>query len=273
MLLQMLRSVFSPRQRAEVAPAPEEYAHETLQKLAAVHQKAPMDFHSRLLHGDLRVGDQGLIEFTHGCETSASSIVPPLKVLHRQLATYFLARYYVHCQGLDGLRAECGVFSGMSALVMCRAARSANPGYDGLDLHLLDSFEGLSASTGEDRVATRESSTVASAGSLSADIRIARQTLREFPGVAFHKGWIPGVFGELPDARWSFAHFDVDLYEPTRASLEYFWPRLVRGGVVICDDYGAPLFPGAHRAWDEYFGERKLPYVVLPTGQSVAVKE
>ena len=47
----------------------------------------------------------------------------------------------------------------------------------------------------------------------------------------------------------SFVHLDVDLYEPTRACLDYFLPRLSPGGFVICDDYGAPTFPGAARAW------------------------
>ena len=67
-------------------------------------------------------------------------------------------------------------------------------------------------------------------------------------------------------------HIDVDLYEPTRGCLEYFYPRLVEGGVMICDDYGAPLYPGAHKAWDEYCGQNDIAYVVLDTGQSVLIK-
>ena len=42
--------------------------------------------------------------------------------------------------------------------------------------------------------------------------------------------------------------------------------------MIVCDDYSAPLFPGAHRAWDEFCAEHDLPYVVLDTGQSVIVK-
>jgi hypothetical protein len=47
----------------------------------------------------------------------------------------------------------------------------------------------------------------------------------------------------------------------------------VPGGVIICDDYGAPTFPGAERAWDRFCGERGLPFVVLPSGQSILLRE
>ena len=68
---------------------------------------------------------------------------------------------------------------------------------------------------------------------------------------------------QRPQTRVALLHVDVDLYEPTLAALEAFYPHVVRGGVVILDDYGA--FPGANRAIEEYFGARgpeirKLPY-------------
>jgi hypothetical protein len=68
-------------------------------------------------------------------------------------------------------------------------------------------------------------------------------------------------------------HLDVDLYEPTLACLEYFYSRLAAGGVIICDDYGAPLFPGARRAWDEFCARHDVPFIVLDTGQSVILKQ
>ena len=44
------------------------------------------------------------------------------------------------------------------------------------------------------------------------------------------------------------------------------------GGVIVCDDYGALLFPGARRAWDQYCEQNGLHFVVLDTGQSVILK-
>ena len=45
-------------------------------------------------------------------------------------------------------------------------------------------------------------------------------------------------------------HLDTDWYESTRHSLEHLYPRLVRGGILIIDDYGA--WQGCQRAVDEY---------------------
>jgi O-methyltransferase len=80
------------------------------------------------------------------------------------------------------------------------------------------------------------------------------------------------VFEQLPGRRWAFVHIDVDLYEPTLASLEYFHPLLCEGGVIVCDDYMAPLFPGAQRAWDRFCNSRGVPFIVPDTGQSVMLK-
>ena len=96
-----------------------------------------------------------------------------------------------------------------------------------------------------------------------------RGVFHDFPGVRFHRGFIPQVLSQLPDTRWAFAHIDVDLHEPTLASLEYFYPRMVKGGVIVCDDYGSKLFPGARKAWESYCGENAIAFVTLETGQSV----
>ena len=109
-------------------------------------------------------------------------------------------------------------------------------------------------------------------GALAAPIEIVRHTMREFPAVQIHQGWIPEVFAVLTEPRWAFVHIDVDLAAPTRACLEYFYPRLAPSGVIICDDYGAPLFPGAARAWDDFCEEHEVPFVVHDTGQSVILK-
>jgi O-methyltransferase len=37
---------------------------------------------------------------------------------------------------------------------------------------------------------------------------------------------------------FKFCHIDVDVFEGARAVTEWVWPRLVRGGVLVYDDYG-----------------------------------
>ena len=84
---------------------------------------------------------------------------------------------------------------------------------------------------------------------------------------------IPDRFPDVADREFRFVHIDVDLYEPTLDSLAFFYPRLVTGGILLCDDYGFTTCPGARRAFDEMVHEWGLGGVIeLPTGQGFVVK-
>jgi hypothetical protein len=276
-LLRFLRSL-SGRPGGGAQPQLHEYPEERLARLKRAHERAPVDRHLDIIYSTLRVGGQPLNEFMHRCLADSRVESPPLKAFHRPLASFFLAQYFLHALDIEGERAECGVFFGTSALLLCRAAGAKIPGYTGSGLHLIDSFAGLSEPSPADgysirgRGANEAGRATRPKGWLAAPIDEARATLKDYPGVSFHPGWIPQVLSALPEARWSFVHLDLDLYEPTLGSLEYFYPRLAAGGVIICDDYGAPLFPGAHRAWDQFCDDNGIAYVVLDTGQSVILK-
>ena len=280
MILNLLKSMLRARGGAAVANDEREFPDERLRTIRKAQARAPRDQHLRILYDDMHVGPHPIAELAERCVSDASSQTPPLKAFHRPLASYFLARYFLYSLALDGARAECGVFSGASALLMCRAASTRAADFDGTGLHLIDSFSGISGPHPEDLVPVRSADGHGSAmqpgfggGSFASPLGVVRNTLRDYPGVAIHPGWIPEVFANLPDTRWCFVHLDVDLYAPTLAGLEYFYPRLIDGGLIICDDYGAPLFPGAHRAWDEFCARHDLPYIVLDTGQSVILKQ
>jgi hypothetical protein len=56
---------------------------------------------------------------------------------------------------------------------------------------------------------------------------------------------------------------DTDWYESTRAELEVLFPRLVKGGVILIDDYGA--WEGCKKAVDEYVSAHKIPLMLHRT--------
>ncbi len=274
-LLRVLKDIFGGRRNATARQTGREHSPaEALKRTASAHAGAPLDRHLEIALGGLRIGEHDLRSLSDACLADSDSKVPPLKALHRPLASFFLARYFLYAMALGGEFAECGVFRGTSALFLCRAAKTRIPGYAGEGLHLIDSFEGISQPSDEDAFDARgkDGSLVRTAvpqGALSAPVDVVRQSIRDFPKVSLHQGWIPGVFQQLPDTRWAFVHIDVDLFDPTRDCLEYFFPRLNPGGVIVCDDYGSPLFPGARRAWDSFCEKNGVPFVMLDTGQSV----
>ncbi|HXX56061.1 MAG TPA: TylF/MycF/NovP-related O-methyltransferase, partial [Methanoregula sp.] len=100
-----------------------------------------------------------------------------------------------------------------------------------------------------------------------------RDNLREFGFIELKKGWIPERFGEISSERFSFVHIDVDLYQPIRDSLEFFYPRMIPGGIIVLDDYGYLGFPGAKKATDEFIKNRPDFFLDLPSGSAFIIKK
>jgi len=103
-------------------------------------------------------------------------------------------------------------------------------------------------------------------GWFAAPLEIVRQGLAEFPDVHYHPGWIPSSFAGMPERRYRFVHLDLDLHDPTLAALEYFYPRLVPGAVVVCDDY---QWPGERKAIQDFCARQGISFATTPTGQAV----
>ena len=79
---------------------------------------------------------------------------------------------------------------------------------------------------------------------------------------------VPAYLRSHPSLRLSLLNIDTDIYEPAVTILEYFYPRVVKGGVIILDDYG--IFPGETKAVENYFKDknvqiRKFPFAMTPS--------
>ncbi|MCT7495711.1 TylF/MycF family methyltransferase [Aliarcobacter cryaerophilus] len=57
-------------------------------------------------------------------------------------------------------------------------------------------------------------------------------------------------------------HIDTDVYEPAVTILENMYDRIVKGGIIMFDDYGT--FPGETKAVDEFFADKGLIIEKLP---------
>ena len=77
----------------------------------------------------------------------------------------------------------------------------------------------------------------------------------------FVPGWFPGSATDaLRQDRFAFVHLDADLEAPIFSGLEFFWPRLNPGGMMVVHDYNA--WPGARVAVDRF--RRSEPVVAIP---------
>jgi hypothetical protein len=178
----------------------------------------------------------------------------------RRWTLYQLARL---ADAVPGDTAECGVFQGAGSYLICKANQSSRTR---LRTHFLfDSFEGLSRPAVVDGGAWAK-------GNLACGLDTAKANLREYDRLSWHAGWIPTRFGDVQDRTFSLVHIDVDLFEPTRDSLRFFFPRMSQGGIIVCDDYGFTTCPGATKAVDDYLVDRAEQMVALPCGGGFLIK-
>lgn len=86
------------------------------------------------------------------------------------------------------------------------------------------------------------------------------------------KGWIPDCFAGYENKQFCFAHIDVDLYRSTYDTIAFIYPRLLKGGIALLDDYGMPMVPGSRKAIEDYLSDKPELPIALPTGQAFIMK-
>jgi len=253
-----------------------EYPLETERKLNELHGRAPVEEHLRILFQDTRVGAENFADLYLRCLRHTGTVVTPFNVFQRFQTRLTLLQYFLATLPVSGARAECGVYRGATALLLAHAWRSRQADFSGGEFYLVDSFAGTSASTEPDLIPVRaEDGTTRRegffpAGKTDTSPELVRGFFGEFPNVRICAGWIPQVLATLPEREWAFVHLDLALHDPTLASLEYFYPRLNKGGVILCD--GSIFCPGAEKAFDEFCARRNLAYVVLGHREAVLIK-
>jgi O-methyltransferase len=231
------------------------------------HQKHSVDF--RTNHVDAFDEDEPLrVLYRKGIQAAQDGRSDNI---HKQMRYFILAQIAEQAaerwSELDF--AECGCFYGHSTYMLA-SILGKKPGH-GL-LHVFDSFEGLSKFDAEDQSSFRpdaESQEKIKSHFVS-DYEKVRDTLSVFDFVRIYKGWIPNRFSEIGDRTFSFVSIDVDMYQPTFDSIQFFYPRLAEGGLMYFDDYGYKDFPGARKAIDDYLATTSAPslFVRLPSGSA-----
>ena len=159
-------------------------------------------------------------------------------------------------RAVGGVMAEVGVFQGCSAKLISLGGRPDA-------LHLFDTFEGLPQPDRAERKSMGK-------GHYAASLEAVRAYLSDQPNLVFHKGLFTGENTGCDDVRFSLVHLDVDLKEGTLACLEFFYPRMLPGGVIVSHDYS--YLGGIREAFDEYLASRPERVVELPTSQAMLIK-
>lgn len=164
---------------------------------------------------------------------------------------------------VPGDTAECGVYKGAGSYLICKVNQENSLHHR--THHVFDSFEGLSLPSNLDGDYWTE-------GDLSCSLETVTKNLSEFETVLLYKGWIPQRFSDVQHKKFCFVHIDVDLFQPTLDSFEFFYPRMNEGGIIVCDDYGFTTCPGVKTALDQFLQNKKEKMVSLSGGGGFLIK-
>lgn len=156
-----------------------------------------------------------------------------------------ICHYVFETQKLEGSIVEFGCFVGnTSKLISCITNKQ---------LYVYDSFDGL-PHTFENH-----------GGEMTV---LSQQLIDNFNRdnvrlPIIYEGWFSDIRGDqLPD-KISFAHLDGDLYDSTIQPLNLIYNRMVAGGVIIVDDYGADKWHGVKTAVTEFFNDKPESIIEL----------
>ncbi|MCA9155764.1 MAG: class I SAM-dependent methyltransferase [Planctomycetales bacterium] len=170
--------------------------------------------------------------------------------------------YLTHC-GIEGAIVECGVWKGGS--MMMAALTLLELDEVNREFYLYDTYEGMSAPTEADRAyngGTAEDllRNRYEAQNLISSLESVQQAMNS---TKYHPDLIRYVKGKVEETipatvpdRIALLRLDTDWYESTYHEMVHLYPRLVRGGVLIVDDYG--FWQGSRKAIDQYIAEKQL---------------
>jgi O-methyltransferase len=174
---------------------------------------------------------------------------------------YMLYQLCKHVKPLPGEAAEVGVWRGGTGKLISRMLPDKK-------VYLCDTFEGLPPIVPEyDQKYHRE-------GQFNdVDFKEVEQFFKKSKNVTIIKGIFPDSVKNIDMPRqYSLVHVDVDLYKPAMDCCDYFYDSMVKGGMMIFDDYGFRTCPGVKTAVEEFCERKGIASIYLPSGQCLIIK-
>lgn len=158
---------------------------------------------------------------------------------------------------ISGAFAELGVHKGETARAIHHMDQDRM-------FYLFDTFEGFVKEDLDQEKQTDDRFTA----SMFADTSIdeVKQYIEGNDNLHFKQGFFPKTAEGLENETFSLVNIDADLYAPTIEALNFFYPRLNKGGVIIVHDYNHN-WDGIPKAIGEFIGSIPESLVEIPDWQ------
>lgn len=227
--------------------------------IAKAYLRANRELRDKVKHGDFKLTQLGAMTSDYELEDILSELMWRHYIVF--WSAYYASKNTVcPCKNL----VECGVCDGMTAFFAMRAATSTSQ----CKAFLYDAWAAMKA---EDLVDS-EKRNAGAYGYL--DLENTKRNLIAFQhDTVFIKGRIPDSFKTSDNpTEIVWIHIDLNSSLPTTAALQFFFDRIVPGGVVLFDDYAGHGYDDTKLAVDQFFSGRNGVLFPLPTGQAIYFK-
>lgn len=185
-----------------------------------------------------------------------------------------IARFLVHYElfkkicYLPGVIVDLGVYRGSSTFTFAKLCEIFCPTDVKKTVYGFDTFEGfpdISKEDGKKDVKQdKQAGGYFGGTSIEKDLELAQKAMncdkhiKHINRIQFIKGDVVKTIPKFvknkgAGLKIALLNLDLDLYTPTKIALKYFVPLMVRGGIIILDEYAVESFGGESKAVDEYF--------------------
>lgn len=172
-----------------------------------------------------------------------------------------------HASHLEGDFVDCGVHTGIFARSVINYIDFAktNKKY-----YLLDTFSGLSEKYSSIKELERNKK-------MDYDKRgnvynKVKETFKNF-NVKIIKGAVPETLGQVESQKICYLSIDMNCVQPEIDTLNFFWDKIVKGGIIILDDYGYSNSTNDQKeAHDKFAKSKNVQILSLPTCQGLIIK-
>ena len=173
-----------------------------------------------------------------------------------------------HSVKLEGAFVECGVNKGSlsSSIMSYLDWNSLNRSF-----YLFDTFCGF-----DPQMLTSEESSLnymeKSKAYYPDCYEEVKKNFSEFKNVHLIRGSVPATLTQVPISQVAYLSIDMNCARPEIEAAEYFWPKLVAGGMILLDDYAYGTSRIQQKAFDQFAASKNTHVLSLPTGQGLIIK-
>lgn len=166
----------------------------------------------------------------------------------------------VYKRGMKGAVAEAGVYRG-------DYSREINRCFPDRKLFLFDTFEGFVES---DIFEERKNSHVVAdyLKETSEELVLRKMPIKE--NCVIKKGFFPETAKNINEI-FVYVSLDMDLYKPTLEGLRFFYPRMLKGGIIAIHDFFSDAYPNIENAVYEYEKEIGQRLSLSPIGDDISI--